>query len=597
MKTKNLFLTLLFYLSFFQSNAQLFNWNLQFFNYTKTFDALSLDNGKWLVGLNFSDEIFYGSSNGQLLLVDSEGTTLWEDFSLNGITGRKEFIKFLREDDIVFILVNSTVGESYILKYLIEENELSFIDMYFAGGTQYFFDMAFLPNGDIVGGGKNYDSISRSYIAVISQDFEIKFEAVGVNGFIEDVEILDENSFITVGNFNDSINHSVRKYDLSYNHLGNFETDFNPREIKQTDNGKIFSAKNRRLYLLNDIFETDSVLVLPGSNNIIDLKIEENIIYALIEKDDVAVEILEIDDELNIIDSYPIENPDFRASSFLINADTFSLIGFVDPTVPTTGGSPSTERDPSTSACIYSFVKNEPFDFPPNDLEVESVEIAKFKNVEDCGDIYDDLYNLDLQKVNVQIVNRGEQTIDQFHLFMQTKGVFNCLNFPAQTAYHLEKINFEEVNLSPGDSMVVSFLNTKIPRFIADTSFIDICVWATAVNGRIDTDLSNNYFCGQKELIQTISANPEAPIVTPHEEEVLIYPNPANDWLAVSLKSEPFEFTSIEFFDVIGRKVKHDYISARAKYKELDLTNLPRGIYFVRVKNDLFEKTISLIKN
>ena len=78
-------------------------------------------------------------------------------------------------------------------------------------------------------------------------------------------------------------------------------------------------------------------------------------------------------------------------------------------------------------------------------------------------------------------------------------------------------------------------------------------------------------------------------------EDFLIFPNPLNNLMKVSLKEAPFDPTLIEFYDYLGREIEPKYfIAPRAKYKEIDISSIPAGFYFLRISNDLIEKVVKV---
>ncbi len=69
-----------------------------------------------------------------------------------------------------------------------------------------------------------------------------------------------------------------------------------------------------------------------------------------------------------------------------------------------------------------------------------------------------------------------------------------------------------------------------------------------------------------------------------------LYPNPANDKIYISEKT--FAVNSIEIFDVNGKSIK-----SVANDSSIDISNLPNGIYFIRIKTDKGELKEKFIKN
>ena len=78
--------------------------------------------------------------------------------------------------------------------------------------------------------------------------------------------------------------------------------------------------------------------------------------------------------------------------------------------------------------------------------------------------------------------------------------------------------------------------------------------------------------------------------VTESLESIKLYPNPANDKLYISEKN--YAVNSMEIFDVNGKSIK-----SITKNSSVDVSNLPNGIYFIRIKTDKGEFNKKFIKN
>ena len=68
--------------------------------------------------------------------------------------------------------------------------------------------------------------------------------------------------------------------------------------------------------------------------------------------------------------------------------------------------------------------------------------------------------------------------------------------------------------------------------------------------------------------------------------ELLIFPNPVNDLLNISLNSQLAEPTEIVVSDLMGRKVKHSFIDFDGhSLMSVDVSELTKGVYILSVKN------------
>jgi hypothetical protein len=63
-----------------------------------------------------------------------------------------------------------------------------------------------------------------------------------------------------------------------------------------------------------------------------------------------------------------------------------------------------------------------------------------------------------------------------------------------------------------------------------------------------------------------------------------IYPNPATDQLTISnIKAEPFSW---QLTGIDGRIIRQTNVIEATRKTEISLTDLPRGIYFIRILAD-----------
>ena len=76
-------------------------------------------------------------------------------------------------------------------------------------------------------------------------------------------------------------------------------------------------------------------------------------------------------------------------------------------------------------------------------------------------------------------------------------------------------------------------------------------------------------------------------------QAVSIYPNPANDNINI-IAQDPLD--SIVIYNAIGQLVSKT-MSPIQSQTQVNITDLPKGVYFVQIKKDSSERTIKFIKN
>ena len=77
------------------------------------------------------------------------------------------------------------------------------------------------------------------------------------------------------------------------------------------------------------------------------------------------------------------------------------------------------------------------------------------------------------------------------------------------------------------------------------------------------------------------------------ENKFSIYPNPTNEYLNINIDGSLNEKSQIQIFNTIGLLCKE---SSFSKTLQLDISDLTKGLYFVRLKNDP-QQTKKFIKN
>ncbi len=81
-------------------------------------------------------------------------------------------------------------------------------------------------------------------------------------------------------------------------------------------------------------------------------------------------------------------------------------------------------------------------------------------------------------------------------------------------------------------------------------------------------------------------------ILRPHIDDVLIYPNPANNYIKIGFLTA--ELRNIELLDVSGRQIKN--VITSAMNVELSLSNLSKGIYLIKIQgsSEIIRKIVKL---
>jgi len=85
-----------------------------------------------------------------------------------------------------------------------------------------------------------------------------------------------------------------------------------------------------------------------------------------------------------------------------------------------------------------------------------------------------------------------------------------------------------------------------------------------------------------------------------NNEEILVYPNPTTGLITVEFSEISKNLFTIELYNMTGQKCYETNISNNTNKKSIDLSKLPKGIYFFKLqslnKNIIYTEKIILMK-
>lgn len=103
--------------------------------------------------------------------------------------------------------------------------------------------------------------------------------------------------------------------------------------------------------------------------------------------------------------------------------------------------------------------------------------------------------------------------------------------------------------------------------------------------GSYKCTITDNVGCSK--VVTVVVGGPPNGIDEPGTYALTVHPNPTNGWIQVEL---PFAADGqLEVFDVLGRVIRHEYISSKKAL--LDLGGVPRGNYIIIFRSDDFTAT------
>jgi len=77
-------------------------------------------------------------------------------------------------------------------------------------------------------------------------------------------------------------------------------------------------------------------------------------------------------------------------------------------------------------------------------------------------------------------------------------------------------------------------------------------------------------------------------------EQVIVYPNPAQNSLRVTVNDE--QIAEIKMYDVLGKELRCEILDMRGNAAPIDVSNLSNGVYFIQVKTESGTTVKKIIK-
>ncbi|MFK8007890.1 MAG: T9SS type A sorting domain-containing protein [Saprospiraceae bacterium] len=588
MKRKILTLTYLFFIFYSSLFSQSLEWNVQQNQYTKIKSAISLDNGKWLLGGTYFDANDF-NHDAYFRMIDSSGT-IWGVSSVPAAGGISESTEMLKKAGSFIFEVGKNRENYTVQKYSLDSNKLNRIHSFYYDEFVVINDLDILPNGNvIVAGSQIVNSKKRAFFAAYSNDLETEFVfwTLGNVGQANDIEVLDDGSFLIIGEFEFSNSpYGVRRFSDNFGDYGISASGATYQKVNKKINGKYFAYQDDNLSLLNSNFITTNSIDLSSYGNIIDIESDDNSTFVLCQGETTAPNILEFNNDFELVNTFSYGSKFLRLNDLILNENEISFAGHAIPSVPLE----NEITTPSLSGYFRSFPRPLNTNFPAHDLEISDVRIPHSEKNNECTNGYSRSFVIiDLKKVSVDIVNHGEDTISSGYLFLQLEGLKSCyIGISNNSTSFLRKKHFFNLNLAPNDTATIDILNFEFPKLLNESYHIDLCAWVSAVDKKLDTNNENDFYCGKIPL--------KGIDFSDSEETAGIYPNPANDFINVSLKLTYLEETEIEIYTFMGQLVYKSSIPFSSDKKFIDISSFQEGSYFLNIKNSKIKETLQFVK-
>ncbi len=187
--------------------------------------------------------------------------------------------------------------------------------------------------------------------------------------------------------------------------------------------------------------------------------------------------------------------------------------------------------------------------------------------------------------LRVLIKNNGTTPLDYFQL--QGKKWQGCGYGCGFNGLAYKNKLVENLNLQPGDSTYILIGDWEI--FAQEnTANQEICFWATVPNQKMDDNLNNNLAC------LTMIATNSNEVLT--EQTHRIFPNPTDGFMNIEFENST-KIETIKVINQIGQIVDNQIINTEFLNYKMDISHLPKGIYFVEIMTENGRSITKIIKH
>ncbi|KXK46777.1 MAG: T9SS type A sorting domain-containing protein [Bacteroidetes bacterium] len=105
-----------------------------------------------------------------------------------------------------------------------------------------------------------------------------------------------------------------------------------------------------------------------------------------------------------------------------------------------------------------------------------------------------------------------------------------------------------------------------------------------------------NYFLDCDSTLGCLCASTVGePELNPPQGNIKIFPNPNNGVFTLQFNVMSISGT-LEIYDVMGRLVYKDYVAAWSQFKKVDVSNMPKGIYFCKIIRKEKSENVKVVK-
>ncbi|WP_396638170.1 PQQ-dependent sugar dehydrogenase [Maribacter sp. R77961] len=155
---------------------------------------------------------------------------------------------------------------------------------------------------------------------------------------------------------------------------------------------------------------------------------------------------------------------------------------------------------------------------------------------------------------------------------------------------------------APQPLIVQSSINNEIELNSVTLKMSGGAVYSISVNDKTIETEDREITLALTKDINTIRVSSERSCQGVYEEiialenAIIAYPNPAKDFVSIDLRNIASEIVRITIYAESGAQLSSSSFSTAEGTVTLKTSHLTKGIYFIRVKNDVMDKSLKLIK-
>lgn len=210
-------------------------------------------------------------------------------------------------------------------------------------------------------------------------------------------------------------------------------------------------------------------------------------------------------------------------------------------------------------------------DIQPENLSIDNIHLDYYNY---GGQLYQIGFYFD---AHVSIKNNGADTVKSLALYSIQNGFMNCsLNYD----YSI----YTNVSIPPNQSVNLDFLHIY-EMLPLDSQNYHYCLLCLAPDSLIETNISNNSICGDFFIVsadEMVNSN-----------SISLFPNPTINEINVTV---PYDIlpASMTIYDIFGKACKE--IMTESGTVQINVSELPKGVYMVKVQSDSRVITNKIVK-